>query len=53
MTGPRQSGKSTLIRQMLPEVDYVSFDDPQEQQAFATDPRGFLAARVWRDGLPT
>jgi predicted AAA+ superfamily ATPase len=43
ITGPRQSGKSTMVGRLLPEVPYVSFDDPDEELAFRTDPKGFLA----------
>jgi predicted AAA+ superfamily ATPase len=43
VTGPRQSGKSTLLRKALPDFPYVSFDDPEEVRAAERDPRGFLA----------
>jgi len=43
ITGPRQSGKTTLARLLRPETRYVSLEDP-DIRAFATeDPRGFLA----------
>ncbi len=43
LTGPRQSGKSTLLRHTFPEYKYVSLEDP-DMRLFATDdPRGFLA----------
>ncbi len=29
ITGPRQSGKSTLLQHYLPNYQYVSFDDDQ------------------------
>jgi predicted AAA+ superfamily ATPase len=35
--------KSTVVRHCLPQVSYVSFDDPDEELALATDPKGFLA----------
>lgn len=42
LTGPRQSGKTTLVRQAFPRHDYASLEDP-DQRAFALeDPRGFL-----------
>lgn len=42
ITGPRQSGKSTLLRQCLPQARWVSLEDP-DLRAFAVDvPRGFL-----------
>lgn len=43
ITGPRQSGKTTLARATFPAHNYVSLEDLDER-AFATeDPRGFLA----------
>lgn len=43
LTGPRQSGKTTLVKQLFPEKPYVSLEDP-DMRAFAQeDPRGFLA----------
>jgi len=43
ITGPRQSGKTTLARLLRPAARYVSMEDP-DTRAFATeDPRGFLA----------
>jgi len=42
LTGPRQSGKTTLVRATFPEHEYISLEDI-EQRTFATeDPRGFL-----------
>jgi hypothetical protein len=43
VTGPRQSGKSTLVRAAFPDYPYVSLDDPEEVRAAERDPRGFLA----------
>ena len=43
LTGPRQSGKSTLCRAVFPRHPYVSVEAP-DVRAFATeDPRAFLA----------
>lgn len=43
VTGPRQSGKSTLLKTSFPDYKYVSLEDP-DMRLFATDdPRGFLA----------
>lgn len=43
VTGPRQSGKSTLLRHFFPEYKYVSLED-LDMRSFATDdPRGFLS----------
>ena len=43
LTGPRQPGKSTLLKTSFPTYHYVSLEDP-DMRLFATeDPRGFLA----------
>ncbi len=44
VTGPRQSGKTTLARSAMPGHAYVSLEDPDVRQRVAADPRGFLAA---------
>jgi uncharacterized protein len=42
ITGPRQSGKTTLSRLLAPDLPYLSLEDP-DTRAFATeDPRAFL-----------
>ena len=42
VTGPRQSGKTTLCRRVFPQKPYVSLE-PIDTREFATsDPRGFL-----------
>ena len=43
ITGPRQSGKTTLVTSCLPDSPYVSFDDAEEARAAEGDPRGFLS----------
>ena len=30
VTGPRQSGKSTLVRAAFPDYAYVNLEDPQQ-----------------------
>ena len=43
LTGPRQSGKTTLCRAVFPDHPYQSLEEP-DVRAFATeDPRAFLA----------
>ncbi len=43
LTGPRQSGKTTLLRHLFGETHrYVSMDLPDVQAAARNDPRGFL-----------
>lgn len=44
VTGPRQSGKTTLLQHALAaqQFAYVSFDDPLERDFARQDPQGFL-----------
>jgi predicted AAA+ superfamily ATPase len=42
VTGPRQSGKSTLLRHALPEYRYVTLDDPAVLAQAHADPVYFL-----------
>ncbi|MBK8432615.1 MAG: ATP-binding protein [Chloroflexi bacterium] len=43
LMGPRQSGKTTLVRSSFPQLPYVSLEEPDVRQFALTDPRGFLA----------
>jgi len=43
LTGPRQSGKTTLVKAAFPTLPYVSLEEPDIRQIALTDPRGFLA----------
>lgn len=51
LTGPRQSGKTTLAQQALADHVYVSLEDPDVRQRVAADPRGFLAAHARAAGV--
>ncbi|WP_313380599.1 AAA family ATPase [Proteiniphilum saccharofermentans] len=42
LTGPRQSGKSTLLKSALAGYKYVSMEDPDNRLLAIDDPRGFL-----------
>lgn len=42
VTGPRQSGKTTLVRKLFKDKPYVSLEDPQEREFAKEDPKGFL-----------
>lgn len=42
ITGPRQSGKTTLIKHLFPEKKYISLEDPDNYEIAKNDPRGFL-----------
>ena len=43
VTGPRQSGKTTLCQMAFPDADYVSMEALDSRQLATDDPRGFLA----------
>lgn len=43
LTGPRQSGKSTLAKMTFPDYRYVSFSDIDIRTFAKEDPRGFIA----------
>ncbi|MDO8964361.1 MAG: ATP-binding protein [Coriobacteriia bacterium] len=46
LTGPRQSGKTTLLRHVFADTHaFVSLDDPLTAEEARSDPRGFLARR--------
>ena len=42
LTGPRQSGKTTLVQQCFNKMPYVSLENPDTREFALTDPRGFL-----------
>ena len=42
ITGPRQSGKTTLAKAIFPDKPYVSLEDPDVRLAAQEDPRSFL-----------
>lgn len=47
LTGPRQSGKTTLLRHAFGRsCGYVSLEPPDVRAAATTDPRGFLAVHA-------
>lgn len=43
VVGPRQSGKTTLVRTVFPKKPYASLEDPDQRMLAETDPRAFLA----------
>ncbi|MEI6387633.1 MAG: ATP-binding protein [Spirochaetota bacterium] len=43
LTGPRQSGKTTLVRHIFPDKPYASLEDLDIRRFAQSDPRGFLA----------
>lgn len=49
VTGPRQSGKTTLIKALFGGYDYYSLENPDERALIRADPKGFL--NNIRDGV--
>lgn len=43
LTGPRQSGKTTLVKFVFPDLPYQSLEQPDIRLFALTDPRGFLS----------
>jgi predicted AAA+ superfamily ATPase len=43
LTGPRQSGKTTLLKTLFSDYEYVSLENPDTRSFAETDPNGFLA----------
>ena len=43
VTGPRQSGKTTLCRSLFPDYAYVNLEKPDTRAFAKEDPNGFLA----------
>lgn len=48
LTGPRQSGKTTLSRMAFPDRPYVSLENPAQREFAQDDPVAFLAR--YKDG---
>lgn len=42
--GPRQSGKTTLVRKIFKDKPYVNLENPDIRLFAMEDPRGFLSA---------
>ena len=43
VTGARQTGKTTLVKQIFKDKPYVSLENPDNRSFALEDPRGFLA----------
>ena len=43
ITGPRQSGKTTLARAVFPKCEYVNLESPDVRMQIRADARGFFA----------
>ena len=42
LCGPRQSGKTTLVRQTFPDLEYINLEDPSLREIVKQDPKKFL-----------
>ena len=42
LNGPRQSGKSTLLKKCFPRLPYITLENPDDLQIALSDPRRFL-----------
>jgi predicted AAA+ superfamily ATPase len=51
VTGPRQSGKTTLTKQAFPTYEYFNFEDPNTRSIFRADPHNFLKKFMDAPGL--
>ena len=48
VTGPRQSGKSTLVQHVFPDYEYVNLEDEATRNLAQADPAGFIRERPAR-----
>ena len=46
ITGPRQSGKTTLVKHLFPSYKYILLEAPDRLLKIRNDPRGFLKQEV-------
>jgi len=42
LLGPRQSGKTTLVRALFPDHTYINLENPQTRTLFREDPKSLL-----------
>lgn len=42
VVGPRQSGKTTMVKQAFPHYNYFNLEEPDVREKFLADPRNFL-----------
>jgi len=48
LTGARQVGKTTLLKTLYPDYEYISLDDPASRQLFSS-----LTTKQWIEDYPT
>lgn len=41
--GPRQAGKTTLAREVLPDYQYINLENPEDRELAELDPKTFLS----------
>lgn len=46
LTGPRQSGKTTLVKECFPDYEYVNLEDPETREMAETDYHRFFAVHT-------
>jgi uncharacterized protein len=46
LTGPRRTGKTSLLRHVFPQAKYVLLEDPDVQARARSDPRGLIEAQT-------
>src|SRR5579872_4037122 len=51
VVGPRQSGKSTIVKQVFPHYTYLTLENISLRALAAEDPKGFLATHSKGHGL--
>jgi len=49
--GPRQSGKTTLVKQTFPQYAYITLEDVDTRRMAKEDPRGFFAVYAQYSGI--
>jgi hypothetical protein len=47
LTGPRQSGKTTLLKHTFPQYNYLNLEDPELRQWAIDQPKDFLYNNNW------
>jgi predicted AAA+ superfamily ATPase len=45
LIGPRQSGKTTLMKSMFPEYKYINLESPDVRSFIESDPAGFIKSQ--------
>jgi len=45
LIGPRQSGKTTLMKSMFPEYKYYNLESPDIRSFVESDPAGFIRSQ--------